>query len=159
MDLRIAFARHMQAPISVFFGSLMVYVLYALNVFALGWAFIPFAILLFIFGWTVGFLSSGLVIYWGPKLKCLLGCFRFIPPFSAVFYPVEVLPAWAQYISWSLPTTYVFEGMRQILNGSSFPFAYFWASLGLNLIFLFGSALFFRIMFYKSLVKGLGRLE
>lgn len=146
--------------ISVSFGALMVYILYALNVFTIGWAFIPFALLLFLFGWTVGFISSGLVIYWGHKVEMFAWMLPFLfAPFSAVFYPVHVLPAWAQVISWCLPTTYVFEGMRQILSGSTFPMGYFWISLVLNLVFLFGSILFFRAMFQKSLIKGLARLE
>jgi ABC-2 type transport system permease protein len=146
--------------ISVAFGGLLVYVLYSLNVFALGWAFLPFAVLLYVFGWTIGFFSSGLVIFWGHKVEMFAWMLPFLfAPFSAVFYPVQVLPPWAQAISWCLPTTYVFEGMRQILNGNSFPFIYLWASLLLNLLFLFCSVTFFRTMFYKSLIKGLARLE
>jgi ABC-2 type transport system permease protein len=146
--------------ISVAFGALMVYILYALNVFALGWAFLPFAALLFLFGWTVGFLSSGLVIYWGHKVEMFAWMLPFLfAPFSAVFYPVQVLPAWAQIISWCLPTTYVFEGMRHILSNGEFPMHYFWISLTLNIAYLCASICFFRMMFFKSLVKGLARLE
>lgn len=146
--------------ISLFFAVFVVYLLYTLNVFAIGWAFIPFASLLFVFGWSVGFLSSGLVIYWGHKVEMFAWMLPFLfAPFSAVFYPVEVLPLWAQGISWCIPTTYVFEGMRKMLDGGAFPFAYFWFSVGLNLLYLFGSILFFKFMFKKSLVKGLARLE
>jgi ABC-2 type transport system permease protein len=145
---------------SASFGVLMIYILYSLNVFALGWAFLPFALLLFIFGWTLGFLSSGLVIYWGHKVEMFAWMLPFLfAPFSAVFYPVAVLPPWAQAISWSLPTTYIFEGMRQILNGHSFPLQYFWISVALNCLYLYGSTCFFKGMFHKSLAKGLGRLE
>lgn len=146
--------------VSVAFGGLVVYLLYSLNVFALGWAFLPFAMLLFVFGWTIGFIASGLIIYWGHKVEMFAWMLPFLfAPFSAVFYPVEVLPIWAKTISWSLPTTYVFEGMRQILSGQPLPWNYFWTSFALNILFLFASILFFRFMFFKSLVKGLGRLE
>ncbi|MBS0654820.1 MAG: ABC transporter permease [Verrucomicrobia bacterium] len=146
--------------ISVAFGGMMVYILYSLNVFALGWAFLPFAMLLFIFGWTIGFLSSAMIIYWGHKVEMFAWMLPFLfAPFSAVFYPIQVLPAWAQTISWSLPTTYVFEGMRQILHGHAFPQSFFWISLLLNVLFLALSILLFRMMFLKSLKKGLGRLE
>jgi ABC-2 type transport system permease protein len=145
---------------SILFGVLLIYILYSLNVFAVGWAFIPFGILLYIFGWTVGFISSSLVIYWGHKVEMLAWMLPFLfAPFSAVYYPVEVLPPWAQIISWCLPTTYVFEGMRAILYGNTFPTGYFWASLSLSLLFLFCSVLLFKFMFNKSLVKGLARLE
>lgn len=145
---------------SIAFGILVVYLLYALNVFTVGWAFIPFAALLFMFGWSVGFLSSGLIIYWGNKVEMFAWMMPFLfAPFSAVFYPVDVLPWWAQGIAWCLPTTYVFEGMRQILAGGVFPWSYFWISLALNCVFIYLAILFFQTMFKKSLVKGLARLE
>lgn len=146
--------------INVAFGSLVVYFLYALNVFTLGWAFLPFAALLFIFGWSVGFFSAGLVIYWGHKVEMFAWMLPFLfAPFSAVYYPVEVLPEWAQVISWSLPTTYIFEGMRQILYHGQFSWSYLWMSLALNGVFLSLSIWFFHYMFKKSLTKGLARLE
>ena len=146
--------------ISLAFGVLIVYLLYALNVFAIGWAFLPFAALLYIFGWSIGFLASGFIIYWGNKVEMFAWMLPFLfAPFSAVFYPAAVLPSWAQVIAWSLPTTYIFEGMRQILGGASFPLSYFWISFALNIVFLVLSILFFHTMFKKSLVKGLARLE
>lgn len=146
--------------ITIAFGSLMVYVLYSLNVFTLGWAFLPFAALLLMFGWSLGFLAAGIIIYWGHQVEMIAWMIGFLfAPFSAVFYPVETLPIWAQTISWCLPTTYVFEGMRQILNGHPFPYAYVSYSLILNIVYLFASAFFFRWMFEKSRKKGLARLE
>jgi len=146
--------------VTIIFGSLMVYLLYSLNVFTVGWAFLPFVGLLLIFGWTLGFLASSLIIYWGHQVEMLAWMIGFLfAPFSAVFYPVDILPPWAQNISWSLPTTYVFEGMRAILNGHPFPYSYFWMSLFLNILYLGLSVLFFQWMFEKSRIKGLGRLE
>lgn len=146
--------------VTIAFGALVVYLLYALNVFTLGWAFLPFAALLLIFGWTLGFIAAALIIYWGHQVEMLAWMIAFLfAPFSAVFYPVDVLPTWAQYIAWSLPATYVFEGMRQILSTGTFPMSYFWMSLVLNIIYLFLAASFFNFMFKQSRIKGLGRLE
>ncbi len=36
-------------------------------------------------------------------------------PLTCVYYPVAVLPGFLQYVAWSLPPTYVFEGMRALL--------------------------------------------
>ena len=80
-------------------------------------------------------------------------------PFSAVFYPVDILPAWAQRISWCLPTTYIFEGMRTILSSGTFPAWYFLLSIVLNLVYLFLAYTLFQFMFEKSRAKGLARLE
>lgn len=146
--------------ITISFGSIIIYSLYALNVFTIGWSFLPFAALLLIFGWTLGFLASSIIIYFGHQAEMIAWMIAFIfAPFSAVFYPVAILPQWAQIISWSLPTTYVFEGMRSILNGGSFPYSYFFISLGLSLLYLLGAIMLFKWSFEKSREKGLARLE
>lgn len=146
--------------ITISFGTLVVYLLFSLNVFTVGWAFLPFAASLLIFGWALSFLASSLIIYWGHRVEMFAWMIAFIfAPFSAVFYPVAVLPEWAQIISWCLPTTYVFEGMRSILATGTFPTHYFWISLGLDLVFLTGSFAVFKFAFNKTLEKGLARLE
>jgi ABC-2 type transport system permease protein len=146
--------------ITILFGTLTVYMLYSLNVFTIGWAFLPFAAMLLVFGWSMGFLASGVIIYWGHQLEMIAWMIAFIfAPFSGVFYPVDVLPDWAQTISWLLPTTYVFEGMRMILRGEAFPMIYLFFSLIGNIVLLSLSILFFHQMFEKSRIKGLARLE
>lgn len=146
--------------VSVAFGSLVVYLLYALNVFTIGWAFLPFAASLLIFGWTIGFLASSMIVYWGHTVEMFAwmigGLFA---PFSAVFYPVTVLPDWAQMISRCLPTTYIFEGMRAMLSTGIFHTQYFLISIALNIVYLTGAISLFKMMFEKSRHKGLGRLE
>lgn len=146
--------------ITIAFGTLMVYILYSLNVYVIGWAFLPFVALLLLFGWTLGFLAAGIIIYWGHQVEMLAWMIAFLfAPFSAVFYPVNILPEWAQLVAWSLPTTYVFEGMRLILNGQPFPISYFWISLILNIVYLALAITFFKWMFEKSRAKGLARME
>lgn len=146
--------------ITISFGAGVVYLLYSLNVFTVGWAFLPFAFSLLIFGWALGFLAASAIIYWGHQVEALAWMIGFIfAPFSAVFYPLQILPEWAQTVAWCLPTTYVFEGMRGILRTGTFPSSYFWISMGLNALFLATSLLVFKIMFKKSRDKGLARLE
>jgi ABC-2 type transport system permease protein len=146
--------------VTIAFGSIIVYLLYSLNIFTLGWAFLPFAALLLMFGWTLGFIAAGIIIYWGHQVEMLAWMIAFIfAPFSAVFYPIETLPLWAQTMSWSLPTPYVFEGMRQILNNGPFPTSYLLTSFVLSLLYLGLSICFFIWMFEKSRIKGLARLE
>lgn len=145
---------------TICFGSMVVYSLFSLNVFSVGWAFLPFTISLIIFGWTIGFLAASVIIYFGQQMEVLAWMIAFVfAPFSAVFYPVDVLPVWGQFVAWSLPTTYIFEGMRSILNTGSFSINYFLISMGLNLIYLSLSICLFKVMFEKSRAKGFVRLE
>jgi ABC-2 type transport system permease protein len=46
-----------------------------------------------------------------------------LSPFAAVFYPLSTLPHWMQGIAYALPPSYVFEGMRSLVAGHSFPAA------------------------------------
>jgi ABC-2 type transport system permease protein len=47
-----------------------------------------------------------------------------------------VLPAWLQPIAWSLPSTHVFEGMREVLFHQHFDTTLFWGAVGLNLLYI-----------------------
>ena len=146
--------------ITITFGALVVYLLYALNVFTIGWAFLPFTLPLLLFGLTTGLLAASAIIYWGQQVETVAWTIGFLfAPFSAVFYPIDVLPSWAQTISWCLPTTYIFEGMRAILALQSFPGIYFVISLGLGIVYLTLTFFLFQYMFEKSRSKGLSRLE
>jgi ABC-2 type transport system permease protein len=146
--------------ISLSFGALLVFLLYEMNVFTIGWAFLPMAFSLIISGWMIGFFASSVIIYWGQRLQMLawMTAYLFVP-FVAVFYPVSALPSWAQTIALSLPPTYVFEGMRSILAGGPFPAYNFWMSMGLNVMYLTAAIALFKWMFEKSRSKGLARLE
>ena len=45
-----------------------------------------------------------------------------LAPFSCIYYPLETLPVWMQWIAQYLSTTYVFEGMRAlIIRGGGCP--------------------------------------
>jgi ABC-2 type transport system permease protein len=146
--------------ITLSFGAIVVYALYALNVFTIGWAFLPFAALLLLFGWTIGFLAASAILQWGRQIEAIVWMMGwFFAPFSAVFYPVHTLPGWVQSISWCLPTTYIFEGMRAILTEGKFPTHYFWISLCLGLVYFSLSMGVFLCSFRKSQEKGLARLE
>ena len=146
--------------ISLAFGALLVYLLYTLNVFTLGWVFLPYAFSLLISGWILGFLASSLIIRYGQKLEMLAWMTAYLfAPFSAIFYPVESLPSWAQAIAFCLPMTYVFEGMRHVLQGGLFSWFDFSMSVGLNMLYLTGAIVLFVLSFEKSRTRGLNRLE
>lgn len=142
------------------FCALIVLLLYQLNVFVLGWMFLPFAVMLIISGWIMGFIGSAFIIYWGQRVQTIAWTMGFLfAPFSAVYYPVEYLPRGVQIVSRFLPTTYVFEGMRSILFNGTMSSEMLLKSAVLNAIYLILSIVFFVYMFGKSREKGLSRLE
>src|SRR5207253_751496 len=90
--------------------------LYKADVFWLGIYLVPFAGLLLLTGWTIGFFVSGMIIRYGTRVQALAWTFSIIlTPFCAIYYPLSALPRFAQVIGAALPTSYIFEGMRHVL--------------------------------------------
>jgi ABC-2 type transport system permease protein len=56
-------------------------------------------------------------------------------PLVCVYYPVSVLPEWLQWISWALPPTYVFEGMRALVLDQTFRGDLMVAAFALNIVY------------------------
>jgi len=141
-------------------GALVATLLYSLNIFLVGWYFIPFMVILTLFGWTLGFFISGLIINYGTRIQTVAWMFPHLAaPFSSVFYPLEVLPEWAQFVGRCLPTSYVFEGMRTLVGEGTFDAQAWLKAIPLAIGYFLLSILFFVRMFEKSRVKGLARLE
>lgn len=146
--------------VSLAFGSFLVFLLYSLNVFIIGWPFLLYFTSLMMSGWFIGFIAGGIAIYTGQRLQMLAWMLAYIfAPFSAVFYPVSALPHWAQMIAKVIPTSYIFEGMRAVLYQHIVGAEYLEMSFILNAVYLVLSITFFSMMFEKSRKKGLGRLE
>jgi len=60
-------------------------------------------------------------------------------PLACVYYPVKVLPHWLQDVSWALPPTYVFEGMRALLIDQVFRVDLMLSALLINAVLLMAS--------------------
>lgn len=144
---------------SLIFAILLVLFVYHTNLFQYGFLFIPFIVNLAMTGWIVGFVTSSFIIRFGQTIQALAWIgFSLLAPFSAVYYPVTTLPSWAQNVAGLVPTSYVFEGMREILFTGRISYDKLLISFLLNLIYLALSILFFIFMFNRSRKLGLGRL-
>lgn len=132
-------------------------VMYAFNVFTLGWALLPFFGNLMVSGWALGMISTALILRWGQAAESLAWAVPFfIQPFIVVFYPVSAIkPEWIQTFSWMLPPTHVFEGMREVLNTGVFSWAKFGWALGLNAVFLLLAGRVFYWMLHLTRQRGL----
>lgn len=121
---------------------------------------IPLVANLLLFGWALGIFTSSLVIRWGHAAEALIWGVPFlIQPLSAIFYPLSTLPPWLQVVSKTLPSTYVFEGMRSVIQTGSMPMDYFFTALALNLLYFVLAGLFFTYMYRQARLTGrLGRL-
>ena len=125
--------------------------LYAFHLSALGFYFIPLAANLLLFGYAMGLFTTGLLLRWGHSAEALIWGVPFlIQPFSAIFYPVSVYPAWLKPVVLALPSTHVMEAMRRVVDTGLFPWPSFWAALGLNVLF----TMFFSWFCLRMLERG-----
>lgn len=117
---------------------------YGFHLTDLGLGLLPFLGNLMLFGWSLGMVSTALIMRWGQAAESLAWAVPFfIQPLAAVFYPVSVLPGWLQPIAHALPCTPIFEGMRAVLAGGSLPWSQIHYSILLNLVWGALAAWFF----------------
>ena len=133
---------------------LLAYVLYRFNLFALGPVVVLFFANLMIMGWWVALGVISLILRHGAGAEALAWSVLFgLTPFSAVFYPVSVLPMALQPIALALPSAHVFEGMRAALGGVVRWDELAWA-VGLNAYWLCAGLLLFARQFRQARLRG-----
>jgi ABC-2 type transport system permease protein len=120
--------------------TLMAIAFFQFNIYGLGLPLIAFFCNLIFTSWAVGIFVSGLVLRNGLGAEGIVWTLMFaLMPLACVYYPVSVLPAWLQYVAWTLPPTYVFEGMRALLVEHVFRTDLMLSALALNAVLLLAS--------------------
>ncbi|MBI3027589.1 ABC transporter permease [Candidatus Woesearchaeota archaeon] len=145
-----------RSAISFLFLILIAYLLYSFNLFKIGVLFLGiFASSLILFGWVVGIFVTGLIFRYGVRVQSFAWTIGWlIQPFSAVFYPLSTLPVWLQKISMLLPTTYIFEGMRNALSSYSIDWKSLIISFTINILLLILAYAFFDSSIKNAKKKG-----
>ena len=137
-----------------------VFFLYTVNVFELGWWIPVFFLSTTMTGWWLGFISAGIVLRFGPKAQTVIWTLPgILLPFSAIYFPLSQLPTVIQPISRIIPTTYIFESMRALIQGGAVDLMYLGISFALNIVFLSFAFWFFVKNFEYSTKLGLGRFN
>lgn len=133
---------------------LLAFLLYAFNLFALGPVVVLFFANLMVMGWWVALGVVSLILRHGAGAEALAWSVLFgLTPFSAVFYPVSVLPAVIQPIALALPSSHVFEGMRAAMAGAVRWDHLAWA-FGLNCVWMAAALLLFARQFRQARLRG-----
>ena len=145
-----------RAAITSLMLSILAIVLYSFNVFELTWSLIPFVFNLLLFGWSLGMISTALIVRWGPAAETLAWAVPFfIQPFAAVYYPVASLPPAIQWVSQCIPCSYIFEGMREGLNSGGVSWFNLGMATGLNAVYMTLAGLLFVNVMKTAREKGL----
>jgi len=146
--------------VSVTFASGVAYLLYRVNFLSYGLYLIPFLFLLFMTGWAVGYFVAGLIVRYGTKVQMLAwSVVAVLSPFSGIYYPISILPHWAQQVSKIIPTSYIFEGARSVASTGSVDPKNIFTSFALSCLYLILALWFLRRSFLSILRKGLVSLK
>ena len=129
---------------------------FGLSSFVYGLMFVPFILTLFLSGIALGMLGCALVLRLGPAAEWFVWPIpALISPFAGVFYPLSVLPTWMHAISWLLPPSYVFEGMRALVAHRDFSFKLLAVGGGLAVLYVLLAGWVFTRVYRHAVRTGL----
>jgi ABC-2 type transport system permease protein len=117
--------------------TVLAIIFFGFNLWGLGFALAAFFVNLILTSWALGIFVSGILLRHGLGAENMAWTLMFIfLPLTCVYYPVSVLPPWLQVIAWTLPPTYVFEGMRALLLTHVFRADLMLAAFGINIVLI-----------------------
>jgi ABC-2 type transport system permease protein len=146
----------LRASASLTFLIVLAWVLYRFNLFTLGYALLPFIANLLLFGLVLGMITVAIIVRYGQGAESFAWATPFfVQPFTAVFYPVSVLPNSLQPVALALPGTHVFEGMREVIRTGAIPWTHLGWAVGLNLVYLGAAMWLLARMFTVARERGL----
>jgi len=135
--------------------SLLAIAFFGFNVWSLGLALAAFFLNLILTSWAIGIFVAGLLLRNGLGAESMAWTIMFLfLPLTCVYYPVAVLPHWLQYFAWSLPPTYVFEGMRALLIDHVFRADLMLEAFAFNVILFAAASLAFLKLLGSARVQG-----
>jgi ABC-2 type transport system permease protein len=137
-------------------AALVAILFFHYNIFDLGLPLLAFFLNLILMSWGIGLLVAGIVMRYGLGAESIAWVAIFaLQPLSGVYYPISVLPGWLQPVAWALPSSHVFEGLRELLFRHTFNSGMLLHALLLNIVFLGGGGAAFLAFFHAARKRGL----
>jgi ABC-2 type transport system permease protein len=135
--------------------SILAILFFGFNLWSLGLALAAFFLNLILTSWSIGIFVAGLLLRNGMGAESLAWTIMFLfLPLTCVYYPVTVLPGFLQYVAWSLPPTYVFEGMRALLIDHVFRADLMLQALAFNIVLFAAASFAFLKLLQSARVQG-----
>lgn len=123
--------------IGVGFAVALAIPFYDFNLFILGPSLSGFFLNLLLMGWAIGLMVAALVLRYGMGAESIAWAAIFaLAPLCGIYYPIATLPGWLQPVSWALPASHVFEGMRAVLLEQTVRLDHLLCALLLNVSYL-----------------------
>ena len=147
----------LRSILTFFLLVLIAWLFYSFNIFIINLFYLAlFVAILTLIGWVMGLFISSIIFRYGSRIQGFAWSMVWvIQPFSCVFYPLNVLPGWAQKIAVVLPTTYIFEALRAVIGNSAINWNGIIYSFVLSLVLLILVSIYLRQSIKYAKKKGL----
>jgi ABC-2 type transport system permease protein len=142
------------------FCHIIAFYVYKMSIFAIfGWTLPIFIILLYLSGTSFGLLAGTLILIGGARFQSLVYMIGWgFAPLGGIFYPINVLPQWVQFIASWFPLMYIFDAVRKYIETNQLVWNFIYKAFALNIIYVILSAIIFMTAFKYSRNRGLSRL-
>ncbi|MFL2889514.1 MAG: ABC transporter permease [Pelagibacteraceae bacterium] len=129
--------------------------LFGVSLLSLGVPLLLLLLSLYIFGVTLGlFVTSGLIRF-GPSFENIAwASLFFLAPLGCIYYPIEILPSFLQYIAKLLPLVYIFEEMRNILINGTVNYFTLLKSISISSLYFILGVIIFYLSYYGARIRG-----
>ena len=140
---------------AIAFGAVFASLLFGLSFPPLVLPFIALSVILALFAITLGMISCAIVLRFGPTAEWFAWPIPAVmQPLVGVFYPISVMPMWAQSIAKFLPPTYVFESVRSILSGEVVIWSDLFVAFALSIVYVVLASLLFAKIYWWAIRTG-----
>lgn len=134
---------------------LVAWAVFGLSLGGYGVLLVPFLLVLFLSGIALGVFGTAVVLRLGPAAEWLIWPMpALVSPFACVFYPRATLPGWMQAVSYGVPPSYVFEGVRALVAGGPVPAEALLGSVGLGVLYLALTCAYFTRVYGQAVRSG-----
>lgn len=145
---------------NAFYCMLLIFGLYRISLLTILKILVIFGPPLFISGLWLGFMALFAIANFGKRAQEMGWILAwFFSPLCGAFYPINVFPKWVQTISYCIPMTYVFEGLRNYIMYGTNPSYYLLYAYALSILYAITAIIIFVWIFNRTKIRGLSRLS
>jgi len=135
------------------------YSMFGYNFLSTGWILIPLLCNYYLSALCIGFLTAALLVRYGVRMTSYVFMISWVfAPLSGIYYSLSVLPIWAQYTAYMLPTYYGVDMLKTIVLTGETIYWKLGAACVLNVLYLVLACVLFKGMFEQSRQESLARL-
>lgn len=121
LTISLFFASFVKMCLSLLLLSILLIIFFPLFFSYIGYIGLIWTLFLIVFGCILSLFALSFIFLYGERMS-FIGWFisTFIEIFSCVMYARDILPAPLKFISFFIPTSYIFESIRQYLSTGIF---------------------------------------